>query len=84
MVGLTWKAVFVKSLNRTSVINITNRSNKKKWRSSWNLDELNEFSLAGGSKKTRKWWFPLPSLQSFESLVSVKENADRKRKKEDR
>ena len=51
MVGLTWKAVFVKSLNRASVINITNRSNKKKWRSSWNLDELNEFSLAGGSKK---------------------------------
>ena len=29
-------------------------------------------------------WFPLPSLPSYEFLVSVKENTKRKRKKEKR
>ena len=35
----------------------------------------------GGSGKQEKQWFPLSSLLSCESLVSVKENAVRKRKK---
>ena len=29
-------------------------------------------------------WFPLPSLPYYESSVSVKENTDRKRKKDER
>ena len=53
-----------------------------------NLDELNEYLWAGGSeiqkKKKKKNWFPLSSLLSFESLVSAKENTDRKRKKKKR
>ena len=61
---------------------ITNRSSKKKWRNGWNLVELNECLLAGGIRKPKKKkWFPLPFLLSYESLVSVKENNDRKRKK---
>ena len=38
----------------------------------------------GGSGKQEKQWFPLPSLLSCESLVSVKENINKKRKKEER
>ena len=45
-----------------------------------NLDKLNECSLAGGSGKQEKKLFNLP-VWSYESLVSVKENIDRKRKK---
>ena len=48
--------------------------------SSRNVDVLNECSLAGGNGKQGKW-FPLPSLLSYESLVSVKEKTDKKRKK---
>ena len=33
---------------------ITNRLSKKKWRSGWNLDELNKCSLAGGNRKQEK------------------------------
>ena len=42
-----------KYLRRTSAISLItkNRSSKKKWRSGWNLDELNECSLAGGERK---------------------------------
>ena len=29
-------------------------------------------------------WFPFPSLLSYESLAPVKDNTDRKRKKEER
>ena len=43
-----------------------------------NLDELNECSWAGGSGKQEKHWFPLPSLSSCESLVSIKENTNKK------
>ena len=38
----------------------------------------------GGSGKQEKQWFPLPSLLSCESLVSVKENINKKRKKDER
>ena len=38
--------------------------------------------LAGGRIKQNKKSFPLPSMLSYESLMSVKENTDRKRKKE--
>ena len=38
----------------------------------------------GGSGKQEKQWFPLPSLLSCESLVSDKENINKKRKKEER
>ena len=34
------------------------------------------------NKTTKKKLFPLPSMLSYESLVSIKENTDRKRKKE--
>ena len=35
----------------------------------------------GGSGKQEKQWLPLPSLLSCESLVSVKENINKKRKR---
>ena len=35
----------------------------------------------GGSGKQEKQWFTLPFLLSCESLVSVKENTNKKRKK---
>ena len=35
----------------------------------------------GGSGKQEKQWFPLPFLLSCESLVSVKENTNKKEKK---
>ena len=36
----------------------------------------------GRIKQQKKKLFPLPSMLSYESLVSIKENTDRKRKKE--
>ena len=36
----------------------------------------------GRIKQKKKKLFPLPSMLSYESLVSIKENTDRKRKKE--
>ena len=53
-------------------------------RSGRNLDELNECSWAGGSGKQKKQWFPPPSLLSCKSLVSVKENTNKKGEKEER
>ena len=47
-----------------------------------NLDELNKCSLADRSGKGKKKLFPLSFLISYESLVSVKENTDRKKKEE--
>ena len=48
-----------------------------------NLDELNKCSLADRSgKRKKKKRFPLYFLISYESLVSVKENTDRKKKEE--
>ena len=49
-----------------------------------NLDELNKCSLADRSGKRKKKRFPLSFLISYESLVSVKENTDRKKKKKER
>ena len=36
----------------------------------------------GRIKQKKNKLFPLPSMLSYESLVSIKENTDRKRKKE--
>ena len=49
-----------------------------------NLDEINNCSLAYISVKRKKKRFPLSFLISYESLVSVKENTDRKKKKKER
>ena len=49
-------------------------------RSGRNLDERNECSLAGESGKQEKQWFPVPSLLSCESLVSVKEKKEERKK----
>ena len=49
------------------------------YRTGRSLDELNECLWTGGSGKQK---FPPPSLLSFELLVSINENTDRKRKKE--
>ena len=49
-----------------------------------NLDELNECSWAGGSRKQEKQWFPLPSMLCCEPLVPVKENTNKREKKEEK
>ena len=63
-----------KSLRKTSLISYQSGNRVK--RSGINLDKLIECLLAGDD--------PLHSLLSYESLVSVKENTDRKRKREER
>ena len=43
---------------------------------------MNVCFVSRRKNKTNKKLFPLPSMLSYESLMSVKENRDRKRKKE--